>query len=594
MIYRSTCSSGTKCIPLGELNNEEELTIVKGVLNDFIRRTQMKTVSSSITYHQTTLQDVIINKLTPSQSSVEDEIKNVLINIHKILTQFDEIWREKYMAEYEDIVSKVRDIVNGKNGDVDIFVDNSNAMTYTLHIYGNYINVNLTYFKNSDQITSQIYLKDLDNWHINVEEIVNEEKLKITKYAARVTDETVTSYGAPLMTTTRLWQFILSLIMYPGDIRVNLNTININKEEPLLVWKIAANGYLSDKDSENMNKAIQEIINDPNSLVQFTSQAAFYDGTIVIGNGSDDVERVYKSYIEIVFGEAKRDLWDSIVKALREIGIYAKVYPRENKYVLRIRRGDGVRLAKLTLDVMPDELKKIFNILEPFDFIHWIRLKELASFNVRLKGAMLIDIGGYYFSPNIKKDNYNVELRITRKDKDMLMKIAKELKEIFGINVTITEDRGYPQIVILYKDIIKNEKVKEAVIRGFNELLKYSNLDEKVKKKIEEAIRRLRNNSLKKGLKTVNIGGIDFTIKINKLTGAIGLKVTRKDPSEINIIADFVKRKFNIEPTIGVEKDRGKIYHVLYISFTEINKNPVLRRVIYDVSRLSRLCKLIV
>lgn len=195
-----------------------------------------------------------------------DDVVNGILNVFKEFISYIDRFKEYWVKNGIEIKEIIDDLVGGK-AEVVIWENISG-----LSIYGKNILLNVSKTDESG-VVSHLVLKGFEGMTIEIPNIFMgvmskdeyEKFIRELLIPLRVgfaeTDEGVDK-DRPVMSTSKPWQALLWLLLYPGKIRMHVHSINVNKHGVTITWQLRSidheslKGFL--KDTEKLSKLSRE------------------------------------------------------------------------------------------------------------------------------------------------------------------------------------------------------------------------------------------------------------------------------------------------------------------------------------------------
>ncbi len=419
------------------------------------------------------------------RNKYDDEVVNSVLKLVNEFTiyigKFRKYWSENTM--WSEVKKMIDNLIYGKT-EVIIW-ENENGVS----VHSNYITLNVSK-ATENGITVQLILKEFDGITINVpdvyiktlkpedyEKFIN-EVLKWLKKGFAMTDEGVNE-ERPIMVTTQVWQAILWSLLYPGEMYINIDAINVNKEGISVKWYLRANGHNSLKTLESDKKPSNE-----NEAILLLLTAILGDGYVIITKYHG---RYDTPVISITMKTESFNKWEPI---LSKLSIRWRKYQRGSKTEVMWRSGHAIDLTRIILNVLPPIFKDMLDALGPKK---WINMKKIAEIELNWRlGKNKVLIAGYEFSVNVLKTT--VRLRHLAKNKDEVDMIRKALMKVYGdkfISQTHINGNGkYMEVIIPMRLIMEYNDIKMQVIQVLCKILKKTK-DEQKRQTITNHIMKL-------------------------------------------------------------------------------------------------------
>ncbi len=166
-----------------------------------------------------------------------------------------------------------------------------------VHVYEDHVELKINRIYNSNSPIIQLVINGIKSFHINVpnvfRELMNkkeherfiEEVLIPMEGGFAITDEGKNK-NRPSIKTAQLWQVLLWLLIYPGEIYMVIDTINVNKYGESIIWHLKANNHIS------LKQNIQEITRRFNDVAFFNFILA-----VILGDGDVQIRRRKEGYV---------------------------------------------------------------------------------------------------------------------------------------------------------------------------------------------------------------------------------------------------------------------------------------------------------
>lgn len=417
-------------------------------------------------------------------------IKPTLRNIISNLSQY---WEGTISREIKELIDGVT------TGKTEAIVSRT-TKTLTVHIYKNHTTLTANKIRNNNKgITTQIRIKGIKGTTTEIpnifKEIMNNEE-EYKQFERKVltpeqmgfakTDEGVDAYGRPVMITAHLWQAVVWMLLYPGEIYVNINGIDINKNSVTIKWYLNAYNYSSLKTEPlNVVKTFDET-----ALFNFMFTAILGDGDVTFLR---DKNRI-KPIIRLSLNPKECDDWEAVFNALKSFGINLRTGDSaKGETQVRIRGSNAIKLARMVINTVPPIIK---TLLDALNADKWIRLKQMANMELgqsHKRGISLIKIGDIGLSVSINDRGY-VTLRLNRRNEEEINK-AKVFLESLGLkedlDYGVRPNNGGYRLIIYHETILRNEWLRQPTLKKLHEMMERAGNNEKRRRKIMKAIQKL-------------------------------------------------------------------------------------------------------
>lgn len=269
-----------------------------------------------------------------------------------------------------EIRNLIENLINGKT---EVIIRGNNTSGISVH--EEYITLNVD--KTNTGVTVHLKLKGFKSMNIKVPDvfkmIMSEEKYKefvneVLNGLRRGFEETDghNEYGKASMSTAQTGQAIAWALLYPGKVRININTVNINKNDVTIQWQLRSNDYNSLKGS---------IIKDIDKLSVKTLLAFMI--TAILGDGSAYIHKIVKDgriydepVIEIAMSAKKFKIWKPLLDRLWNVGFkWGESDLNENAIEIGFYGSNAIDLARAMINILPPILTDLMNA---FNFEKWM------------------------------------------------------------------------------------------------------------------------------------------------------------------------------------------------------------------------------
>ena len=346
-------------------------------------------------------------------------------------------------------------------------------------------------------ITVQLKLNDLGGVDIEVLNVFRKtmSKREYRRFVKRVlkalrggfaeTDEGKHE-GRPVMGTTQIWQVVVWSLLYPGEVHMRINAINVNEGDVTILWHLRSNRHrsLKGKILSNINKLSKE------ELLAFTF-------TAVLGDGSADVEklkingRAYdKAMIGITMSGGKLKKWEPLFERLKSMGFKSSKPDSSNGNAINVRFYDNnaIDLARAMISILPPILR---DTLDALKIDKWERIKRIAKMEMKFRrGEMQINVASYRFSITVQKSE--VILVHRAKNNAEVGEVIEALRAVYGdgFYAYVNKSGKYLIVTIPMYVFERYDDIKGQVIEVLRRKLEKTK-DEKKKQTIIKHLKRL-------------------------------------------------------------------------------------------------------
>lgn len=332
-----------------------------------------------------------IEEFRKKLKNIEDKYPEKIINnvktiveslLNYIYINLRSYWENKISLEIEKIIERIR------NGKVEVVV-NKTEKTLMIHIYEDNVELKINKIYNSNSVIIQLVLNGMKGFSINIPNVFNEllNKEEYEKFIKEVlipmeggfamTDEGINK-NKPSMKTSRLWQVLLWSLIYPGEIYIIIDTINVNKSGESIIYHLRANSHTSFK------QKVPEMIRsfDDTAFLNFLLTVILGDGDIVIRRRKEG----YTSFeIRITAGGEKINALRSILERFDSMKIRYSLGRQKGGIKIIIESNYAIELSRKIINVLPPIMKALLDLLETFGLNKWSKLKRIANAKLAFK-----------------------------------------------------------------------------------------------------------------------------------------------------------------------------------------------------------------
>ena len=410
----------------------------------------------------------------------EDIVNDLLRLVDKFIN-----YNEKFLNYWREVGSEVKELIEDlMNGRAEVIVRPSGVS-----VYYKYITLE-TNKPNAGGVIVQLSLKGFRGMTFRIPDMfrrtMSKEEyrrfirkvLKALRSGFAETDEGVEK-GRPVMKTTQIWQAIVWSLLYPGEIHIHVNAININEDNVAVIWRLRSNNHKSLKGAilNNANKLSKE------ELLAFMCTATLGDGDASIKNVNGYSEAV----IRIVM--SNENAWRPLLMRLKGMGFNCgKPEPAGGGAVyVPFHGSSAIDLVKAMISILPSILR---DVLDALDFEKWERIKRIAEMEVKFKiGESRIVVAGYGFTVNIQKNT--VILAHKAWDEVEVESVIEALRARYGdeFHAYVNKSGKYLVIRIPMRVFKGHDDIKAQVIEVLCRKLKRAKDEEKRRTIIKHLIR---------------------------------------------------------------------------------------------------------
>ena len=403
-------------------------------------------------------------------------------------------YNERFMNYWHEVSSEVKELIE------DLMSGNTKVIIWGneegVSVYGEYITLN-AHKTNTGSITVHLELNGLKGITIKVPDVFRRtmsreeygkfinEVLMALRGGLEETDGFI-DRGKAAMGTTQVWQAIVWSLLYPGEVHVHADAINVNEGGMTIRWGLRANRYkpIKGKILSNAEELSKE------ELLAFTFTAVLGDGDAgvwkVANNG-----RVYdEAVITITMSSERLDTWKPLLERLRELGFNCgNPIPISDGVVnVRFYGSNAISLARAMINVLPPILR---DVLDALSFEKWLRINQVANMELKWRrGESQVIVAGYGFTVHVQKGT--VRLMHRARDEIETEMVIEALRVAYGDGFTVNVNKSSRRrgVVIPMYVFEKYEDIKEQVIEVLCRKLKKTK-DERKKQIIAKHLRRL-------------------------------------------------------------------------------------------------------
>ncbi len=424
------------------------------------------------------------DKIKTINDKVAKVIDDILNEMLKYLYQYDDYWiRNRVSNELRGVIE---DLINGR---AEVIVRRTES-SLTITVRGSRITLEI--IRNRDVIVQ--ILNDFPGTTIRIPDVFKEFMKNKSKYeelakillAAKLglanTDEGENK-DKPRMRTTRLWQAVFWALLYPGDVYINIKSINVNIEDVTITWSLTANNHISYK--ENALKIAEGL--DEKTLLIFLLTSILGDG---YANAYLRRNRL-RARIEITVNaaklEEKLEEWKAILEKLsKSLNVKYNLNSKNNVANISFYDSHAVKLARAILDAVPPILGEVLDALESDK---WLGIKKISNVEFKyIRGESQVEIYGERFTI----DYNNLRLVLSTKNSIRALRIYEKLRNAYE-KVSIRQKKGYTIVSIPFKAIIGNDELRNAIRRVLCSKLRKTK-NEKTRAKIIRALMKLSSS----------------------------------------------------------------------------------------------------
>ncbi|BDR93056.1 hypothetical protein [Vulcanisaeta souniana] len=279
-------------------------------------------------------------------------------------------YNERFLNYWRDVGNETRRLIdNLMNGRAEVIIRGEGASGISVHSE----HITLETDRTSTSIPVHLVLKGLEGVDVEVPDFMmmmnKEEYTKFVKTLRSLrigfaeTDESVEK-GRPVMGTNQTWQVIFWSLLYPGEIRVHINTVNVNVNNMTVTW------YLRSSNHKSLKGKIKDADVDKFSDEEVLALTL----TAVLGDGSAYVSK-NTIKIGITMSGEKFEAWEPLLQKLKKIGFDWGKPALNNDGTVNVwfRGSRAIDLARTTIGILPPILR---DVLDALGFEKWLRINE--------------------------------------------------------------------------------------------------------------------------------------------------------------------------------------------------------------------------
>ncbi|GAB6944980.1 hypothetical protein JCM14467A_17620 [Vulcanisaeta sp. JCM 14467] len=389
----------------------------------------------------------------------DDVVNDLLRLVDKFIgynEQFLNYWREVG----NEVEKLIEDLINGR---AEVVIRSEGVSGISVH--GEHITLKVN--RTNTSITVHITPKGLEGMTIRVPDVFRKtmSRKEYRKFVKRVlralrggfeeTDGTIKE-GKAAMGTAQIWQVIVWSLLYPSELYVLVDVINVNEGSVTIAWRLrTSNEALKGKMLNNVDKLSEE------GLLAFMLGA-------VLGDGYADVEklkingRVYdEAVVKITMSDEEFKKWEPLLERLKGMGLNWRPDPAGDGVVdVRFYGSNAINLAGAMINVLPPILR---DILDALGFEKWERIKRIAEMEVKYRrGESQVIVAGYKFTVNAR----DAVLVHKAKDRVEAEEIIDALRAVYGdeFYTYVNKSGKYLAVIIPMYVFERYDEIKKQVI----------------------------------------------------------------------------------------------------------------------------------
>ena len=394
-------------------------------------------------------------------------------------------YNEQLLNYWREVGYETRRLIDDlMNGRAEVIVRPSG-----ISVHGKHITLKIDRASN-DSVTVHLALKRIEGITIRAPNVFRRamSRKEYEKFVKRVLKALKSGFeetdgfiekGYAGMGTTQIWQAIVWSILYPGEVYIIVDMINVNESNVTIRWYMkSSHRPLKGKLLNNAEKLSEE------KLLAFMFTAVLGDGSADIvkdGHGNDMA-------ISIVISSKKYRVWEPLLERLKKMGFTWHKYPINTAYDVMFRSGYAIDLARAMIGVLPPILR---DILDALSFEKWLNLRRIAEMEVKYRrGEMQVDVAGYKFTVDVQERAVVLDLKV--KDDAEAGRVIETLKGRYGDGFYAYINKGgkYLHARIPIYVFEKYSDIKEQVIKVLCRKLERTK-DERKKREITKQLTRL-------------------------------------------------------------------------------------------------------
>ena len=373
-------------------------------------------------------------------------------------------------------------------------------------VHGSYVTLNV-HKTNTDGVVVHLVLNGLGGMIVEVPDVFRKtmsrkeyerfirKVLMALKGGLEEADGTIEK-GKAAIGTTQTWQVIVWSLLYPGEVHMYINSINVNDGDVTIKWRLrSSHKPLKGKILSNVDKLGKV------GILAFTF-------TAVLGDGWVDVERLIingraydEAVIEIAMSGEKYKAWKQLFERLKNMG-FRSGKPNlinDNEVEVKFYGSNAINLSRAMMAVLPPILR---DVLDALAFEKWVNLRRIAEMEVRWrKGEMQITIANIKFTVVVRKGTVELERKV--KDNAEVGEVIDALRAVYGDElakyVRINKSGRYLAVKISMNVFERYSDIKAQVIEVLCRKLEKT----KDEKKRQEIIKHLKQLTPTKGAAAV-------------------------------------------------------------------------------------------
>ncbi len=315
-----------------------------------------------------------INLIDALKSDAEYLNNPIIMNIvEKYLNQLNVELKHFWYNFSQELFNLINDTLNGRT---DIII-NKTQKTFAVRIYEEHVKLNINKMLKTNGISVHVILTDINGFFISVPKIIDEEEAFPMRLGFAATDEVI--YHRPRMNTAHIWQAILWSFLYPSKIYVTIDSLNVNKSDITVNWRLIALDHPSLK-RQALNLAKELSIDD---LFKFLLTAILCDGGVY----NYELSTGYTSHtISLTMNYDKFPEWEPILNKLKSAGInWSKSDSSSTALRILFSASHAKLLASNIINSLSNKSKSLLDSLIPLGLQKWINLKQLLNIEFHYK-----------------------------------------------------------------------------------------------------------------------------------------------------------------------------------------------------------------
>ena len=413
-----------------------------------------------------------------------DEVVNAITGLVDKFINYN----EKFLNYWREVGSEVKELIEDLlNGKAEVIIRGEGVAGVSVH--GEHVTLKADRARNS--ITVQLLFKGLSGVSIKTPDMfrstMSEEEykkfvervLKALRWGFAKTDEYIDK-GKAAMNTTQTWQAIVWPLLYPGEVHMYVNAININENDMTIEWRLRTS-YESLK-GESLG-GIDELGEE--GYLAFIFTAVLGDGSVIITKDSHDNDM---AVVSIAMSSEEFDAWKSILNKLWVMGFKWSPNSHNNINDIRFYNGNAIGLARAMISVLPPILR---DIMDALSFEKWLNLRRIAEMEVRWRrGESQVNVAGYGFT--VKVHDGTIVLEHKARDGVEADEIINVLKANYGneFHAYVNRSGKYLLVRIPMYEFEKHDDIKAQVIEVLCKKLEKTK-DEKKRQEVIKQLMRL-------------------------------------------------------------------------------------------------------